>query len=85
MDMIIKHMMKEYIELINKAELRRAISLKFDAIAAARLQEEKIICYSGFITRLNEISNNKYTITLEITTDKCLDTEISYYKRTLQE
>ena len=57
-----EELLNEYMELLNKAELNRAVALKLEKDEIAKSQEIKISCYGEFVRRLNEKTGDKYLL-----------------------
>ena len=73
-----RELIKKYLELLNKAELRRAAALKMDREDIAKGLEDKIYCYGAFVHDLCEKTGD--LVASEITTDTYMGVETCYYK-----
>lgn len=73
-----KELINKYLEMLNRAELRRAAALKIDREDIAKGLEDEIYCYSSFIHDLCRVTGD--LVISEITTEKYMDIETCYYK-----
>lgn len=76
-------LLNEYMELLNKAELNRAVALKLGKDEIVKSQETKMCCYGEFVRRLNEKTGDKYLIACEVTTATYMGVEVSYHRTLL--
>ena len=73
-----KELINKYLELLNKAELRRAAALKMDREDIAKSLEDKIDCYGSFVHDLCRKTGD--LVAGEITTATYMGIETRYYK-----
>lgn len=78
-----EELLNEYMELLNKAELNRAVALKLGKDEIVKSQETKMCCYGEFVRRLNEKTGDKYLIAFEVTTATYMGVEVSYHRTLL--
>lgn len=78
-----EELLNEYMELLNKAELYRAVALKLEKDEIAKSQEIKISCYGEFVRRLIEKTGDKYLIACEVTTATYMGIEVCYHRTLL--
>lgn len=78
-----EELLNEYMELLNKAELNRAVALKLGKDEIVKSQETKMCCYGEFVRRLNEKTGGKYLIACEVTTATYMGVEVSYHRTLL--
>lgn len=78
-----EELLNEYMELLNKAELNRAVALKLGKDEIVKSQETKMCCYCEFVRRLNEKTGDKYLIACEVTTATYMGVEVSYHRTLL--
>ena len=78
-----EELLNEYMELLNKAELNRAVALKLGKDEIVKSQETKMCCYGEFVRRLNEKTGDKYLIACEVASATYMGVEVSYHRTLL--
>lgn len=73
-----KELINKYLDLLNRAELRRATALKIDREDIAKSLEDKIDCYGTFVHDLCRVTGD--LVASEITTATYMGVETCYYK-----